>query len=124
MLLDDLVKASVVELNKFGKVMDVGDDIAKVFLEQHELLLTRAGIAKIPLIEAVDDFMDLSFTNCDASRDLHGLYLLLGVDLLKLLLELGDKARLILLSPLIASMSIGLCRTSGLLEFGLESIVI
>lgn len=38
MLLDNLLEASIIQLGESGKIVDVGNDIAQVFLQQHEIL--------------------------------------------------------------------------------------
>ena len=49
MFLDDLLEARVVELGKLGEVVDVGDDVAQVFLEQVKVLLVLVGVPRILL---------------------------------------------------------------------------
>lgn len=124
MFLDDLVEAGIVQLNEFGEIVDVRDNITEVFLEKHKLLLAGAGLVDVALVEAVDDIANFSFADCYAPRDLHGLHLLLRVDLLELLIQLADEACLVILGPLIAAGA-GLGRgTSGILELALEAIVV
>lgn len=101
-LLDDLVEARVVELHKLGEVVDIGDDVAQVLLQQHELLFAGAVLAQAALVEPVDDIADLALADGDAARDLHGLDLLLGVHLVELGLEQVDEAALVVLGPLAA----------------------
>ncbi len=62
-LLDDLVEASIVELDELGEVVDVGNDVAQVLLEQDELLLAGAVLAEAALVEAVDDIADLALAD-------------------------------------------------------------
>lgn len=134
MLLDDLVEARVVELDKLGEVVDLGDDVAQVLLEQQELLLAGPFLAQAALVEAVDDVADLALADGDAAGDLHGLDLLLGVHLVELGLELADEAALVVLGPLAARRAgrLGAVRArggreeraAGLLEVGLEAVVV
>lgn len=122
MLLDDLVEASVIELDELGQVVDVGNDIAEVLLEQHKLLLAGATLSWTTLVEAVDDVPNLALADGNAPRDLHCLDLLLGMDLLELGLELGDEARLVVLGPFVAAVGLGLA--GGVPQVGLEAIVV
>jgi len=123
-LLDDLVEARVVELDKLGEVVDVGDDIAQVLLEQHKLLLAGPFLAEAALVEAIDDVLDLALAHGDTAGDLHGLDLLLRVHLFELGLELADEARLVLLGPLVAAMVAFLGGAGGILKLGLEAVVV
>lgn len=41
MLLDDLLKAGIIELGELGKIVHIGYDITQVFLEQQEVVLGR-----------------------------------------------------------------------------------
>lgn len=138
MFLDDLVEASVVELDELGEIMDVGNDIAQVFLQQHELFFTGSLLSRSSLIQPVDHVADLALTNSDSSRDLHGLNLLLSVHLLELRLELTHEAALVVFGPFSAW---GLARACGavvswracrrrhdrparVLQVGLETVIV
>ncbi len=124
MLLDDFVKASVVELDKLGKVVDIGNNIRQVLLEQDEFLLARALLAEAALLESVNDVPDLALGDGDAARNLHGLDLLLGVDLFQLGLETAYEARLVVLGPLAGTDAVGRGEAGRVLELRLEAIVV
>lgn len=98
MFLDDLLEARVVELGKLGEVVDVGDDVAQVFLEQVKVLLVLVGVPRI-LLGARDCIVDLLLGCCDATNDFLGLDALERVDLVELLLKLLDEALLRLFVP-------------------------
>jgi len=104
-LLDNFLEASVVELDELGQIMHVGDDVAQILLEQHELFFGRSIGAAIggrrPLIvEPRDDLGDLPLARGDASADLARLDLLLRVHLLELEGEGVDEELLVLGGPL------------------------
>lgn len=123
-LLDDFVEASVVELDEFGQIVDISDNIREVLLEQDKFLLARALLAETSLLEAVDNVPDLALADSDSARNLHGLDLLLGVDLFELGLEAAYKSRLVVFGPLEATRAVARCRPCGVLEFRLEAIVV
>lgn len=123
MLLNDLVKAGIVELNKLGKIVDVGNNITEVLFEQHKLLLSWAVLAESTLVQAAHDFFYFALAHSNATGNFHRLYLLLCVNLLELGLELADEARLIILRPFWA-LACGLDRAGGPFEFVLQTIVI
>jgi hypothetical protein len=78
MLLYDLLETRIVELGKLGQLVDVGDDVAQVLLEQLKVVLDGAvGIAVLPL----DDLVDLPLGGAYAADDLIALDLCEGVDL-------------------------------------------
>lgn len=124
MLLDDFIKASVVELDKLGEVVNVGNDVGQVLLEQDKFFLAGTLLAEAALLEAVDDILDLALGDGDAARNLHGLDLLLGVDFFQLGLEAAYEARLVILGPLAGADTIGRGRAGSVLELRLEAIVV
>jgi hypothetical protein len=122
-LLDDLVETRIVQLDKLGQVVHVGDQVVEVLLQQNELLLGGAFLPRPALVQAVDDLLDLALAHGDAPRDLQGLELLLRVDFVELVLELADEPALVLLGPDVAS--VGGARADdkgarGVLEVGFE----
>jgi hypothetical protein len=59
-LLNDLLKARVVELGELGEVVHIRDDIAQVLLQQVKVLLDRAVVLALSLLlRAGDGFADL-----------------------------------------------------------------
>lgn len=125
MLFDDLVEARVVDLDKLGEVVDISDDITEVLLEQHKLLLARSRLVQPTLIQTLDNLLDLPIADGNAPLNLHGLNLLLRMDLVELVVQLLNKASLVLLSPLLtAIVRISLWRPSGVLQLLLELIVL
>ena len=117
-LLDDLLKARVVELGELGQVVHVGDDVAQVFLEQLEILLGRrllAGVQGI-VVDLADHVVDLLLGGGNAADDLLGLDLLEGVDLVQLRLQLLYEALLRLVVP-------GTGRAQGPLEVLIVDVV-
>mgnify|MGYP000901296339 CR=1 FL=1 len=127
-LLDDLLEAGVVEAGELGQVVHVGDDVAQVLLEQHEVLvgggrrvsgvMGAGGVA----VEAGDDLVDLALAGLDAADDLAALEALEGEDLVELALEQGDEALLVVLGPGLA-VGPGAVR-GGLLDvLGLEGVL-
>lgn len=124
MLLDDLVKASVVQLDELGEIVDIGNDITQVLLEQHKLFLARSLLVKATLIQAVDNVSNLVLADGYASGDLHGFDLLFGMNLFELALELADEASLVVLGPLSNAIAPGSRRSRSTLKLALEAIVI
>lgn len=100
-LLDDLLKARVVELGELGQVVHVGDDVAQVLLEQLEVLLGRRLLADVQgiVVDLADHVVDLLLGGGNAADDLLGLDLLEGVDLVQLRLQLLYEALLRLVVP-------------------------
>lgn len=123
-LLDDFVKAGIVELDKLGQVVDVGNDVGQVLLEQDKLFLAWAVLTKAALLETGDDVPDLALGDGDAAGNLHGLDLLLGVDLFQLGLEAAYEARLVVLAPLAGADAVGRGVAGGAFELRLEAIVV
>ena len=84
-LLDDLLKASVVELSILGQIMDVGNDVAEIFLQQLKVLfkfgLTCLILGVVELLLLVDNLLDLRLAALDPRDDLSTLQLLKGEDL-------------------------------------------
>lgn len=98
MLLDDLLEARVVELREAGQVVDVGDDVAQVLLEQVEALLGLIAEHARPL-RAGDGVADLLLGGGDAADDLLALDALEGVDLVELLVQQLEVVLLLGLVP-------------------------
>ena len=103
MLLDDLLEARVVELGELGQVVDIGDDVAQIFLEQVEVLVKGVVALRRVVLQlalgASDSLVDLLVRGGDATDDLIALDADKGVDLVELLLELLDKVLLRLFVP-------------------------
>lgn len=59
-LLDDLLEACVVELGELGEIMDVGNDITQVLLQEHEFFLAR--IFQRSIVEATEYIIHLAFS--------------------------------------------------------------
>ena len=106
-LLNDFLKASVVEPSEFSKIVNIGDHITQVLFEQHKILLGRwlkivSASILVGLLLAVDDIVHLFFGGSYSPGDVVALNILEGEDFVELLLELTDKALLVILVPLTA----------------------
>lgn len=121
-LLDNLVESSVVELDKLSQVVDVGNDVGEVFLQQDEFFLARSVVTRATLVEAVDDILDFTLAHSNTTRDLHSLDLLFSVHLVELRLETADEASFVIFGPLLAAVL--LQRARGVLEIFLQAIVV
>lgn len=116
MLLDNLVEASIVDLDELGEVVDIGNNIAQVLLQQHELLLAGTRLTQAALVKAAYNIFDLTLADLDSPLDLNGLDLLLLVDLFELGLELAHEAALIVFGP----FSLGLGTLALAFLFGMD----
>ena len=107
MLLDDLLETSVVELCEASEVMNIGDDVAQIFLQQHEVLFqghivlstARRVWRLLVLVRLSNDIVDLSFTGLYSLDNFLALDLLKGEHLVQFSLQLLHEALLIFLSP-------------------------
>ena len=113
MFLDNLLEAGIVELCKFGQVVHIGNDIAQIFLEQHEVIFGRNIVFFIngstgsltgpsswaSSLQPSNDFIDLLFAGLDPSHDFPRLHPLEGPNLIKLSLQLGNKSLLVIFVP-------------------------
>jgi hypothetical protein len=102
-LLDDLLEASVVELGELGQVVDIGDDVAQILLEQVKVFVKGIVVVRRVVLQlalgAGDGLVDLFVRGSYAADDLVALDTDEGVDLVELLLELLDKVLLRLFVP-------------------------
>lgn len=128
MLLDNLLEASIVQLGETCKIMDVGDDIAQVFLQQHEILFQGyIGLAAMRLVGGLliclsNDLVDLLFTGAYSLHDLLALDLLESKDLVQFGLQLLDEALLVLVVPW-PSLGLRIVSSRIRLVFGVQSIL-
>lgn len=134
MLLDNLLEAGVIELGELGYIMHIGNDVAQIFLKQHEILLGRAivfgfssnsiqrRLLRSVMIQARQHIADLLFTGLDPAYDLARFDALKGENLVELRFEHGDERLLVFLGPWSSAWMRLLC--SGLLLVGsLERIL-
>ena len=110
-LLDDLLKASIVQLRELGQVMHIGNDITQVLLQQHKVILRRyillfcrssisiPGRLRAPLIQAPDHKIDFLLTGFDPSYNLSGLDTLKSEDFVEFALQLCNKGFLVIFGP-------------------------
>jgi len=107
MLLNNLLKASVVQLSEASQIMDIGNDVAQILLQQHKVFLERdIVLSTARLIGSVlmlvclgNDGVDFCFAGLDPLDNLLTLDLLEGEDLVQLSLELLHEPLLILFRP-------------------------
>ena len=99
MFLNNLLKTRVVELGELGEVVDVGNDVAQVLLEQVKVLFLGVAVLDGGVVGAGDGIVDFLLRGCYAADNLLALDALEGVDLVELLLEMLDEALLRLLVP-------------------------
>ena len=125
-LLDNLVESRVVQLNKLGKVVDIGNEIIQVLLKQDKLLLSRSLFPRTTLVQAIDYFLDLAFAHSNAPSNFHSLELLLRMHLVQLGLEFPDETSLVLFGPCSVGVWIGTRSgwSRGVLEIRLEFSVV
>ena len=88
-LLDYLLKAGVVELSELGKIVDVGNDVAEVFLEEHKIILGGTLVKVIlgliaRLLKSLNDFKDLFLGSQYSTTDIVAPHMLKGKDLVQL----------------------------------------
>ena len=133
MLLDDLLKASIIQLRKLGQVMHIGDYITQVLFEQHKVIFRRyillfylssisiPGRLWAPLIQAPDDQIDFLLTSLDPSYNLSGLDTLKSEDFLELAFQLCHKGFLVILGPG-SPLWVGVLRCRIILVRSLESV--
>ena len=137
MFLDDLLKSCIIELSKFSKIMHVGDDVAQIFLQQHEVILGRHIVLhqrrssilrrlRASLIQSRDHIIDFFLASFYPSYDLSRFDSLECEDLIKLSLKLGNERFLVIfgpLSPLRLGILFGRFALIGKLESALQIIV-
>jgi hypothetical protein len=104
MLLDDLLKARVVELGELGQIVHVGDDVAQVLLQQLKVLFRWAVVCRIAAVatvtvELAHNLGDLLLRCSYAPYDLLAFDLSEAVHLVQLGLELLHKLLLGRLVP-------------------------
>ena len=111
MLLDDLLKAGIVQPCELGQVMNVGDYVVDVIFQEQEIFLAVLNVFLIHgqpigqrfgssiLFHAMDDLPDLSFGRSQASDGLFGLDALEGENLVELRFEFAHKSFFIVFSP-------------------------
>ena len=107
MLLDDLLKARVVELSELRQVMNIRDDIAQILFKKSELIfrwlvhgLSANIITTLPrLLQMADNFTNFLFTSLDSSYNLSRLHALECENLVQLSLELADERLFIIFCP-------------------------
>lgn len=104
MLLNDLLEACVVQLRELCQVMDVGNDVAKILLEQIEVFLKGisflgALLRLLVFLRARHSGVDLLVRCRYAANDLLTLDAHEAVDFVELLLELLNEVLLGLLVP-------------------------
>lgn len=114
MLLDNFLKPSVIQLSKFSQIMNIGYDVTQDLLQEQKILIgrrrvcnrsdTRATSSRLVAItfEPRDDIVHVLFAGLNAPNDLLTFDPLEVEDLVKIVLEEGDKALLIILSPCFA----------------------
>lgn len=105
MLLDNLLEARVVQLGEACKIVDIGNDIAQVFFQQHEILLQgHIGLAGMRLVGSLliclsNDIVYFLLARPNPLHNLLALDLLESEDLVQFGFQLLDKLLLILLIP-------------------------
>lgn len=109
MLLDDLLKPSVVQLGKFCQVMHIRNDITQILLQELEIILRwplRSCAPSVPvqparliLVQSANNLIDFSFAGFDSPHDFTRLHSLEGEDLVQFRLELGNEGLLVVFGP-------------------------
>lgn len=134
MFLDDLLEAGIIELCELGYIMHVRNDVAQIFLEQHEILFSRTIPSCFPsnstrrrlfwfvVVQARQHITDFLFASLDPAYNLPRFDALKGENLVELSLEHGDEGFLVFLGPW-SSAGNGLVRTGLLLVGSFESIL-
>jgi len=111
MLLDNLLKASVVQLGESAKIMHIGNDITQILIQQHEVFFQGGIWLPFVLLCLRNDIVDLLLASLDPLHNLLALHLLECIDLVELSLQLPDEALLIVFSPVFPlGLGILLCR--------------
>ena len=137
MFLNDLLKSCVIELCKLCKIVNIGDDVAQVFFQQHEVILCRhiilsqscASILRrlgASLIQTRNHVVDLFLARFDPSYDLPRFDSLECEDLIKLALQLGNERLLVIfvpLSPLWLGLLLGRFAVERKLESALQIVI-
>ena len=134
MLLDNFLEAGIIELGELCYIMHVGNDVAQVFLKQHEILLGRTVLFGFPsdstrrrllrpiVIQAGQHIANLLFASLDPAHNLARFDALKGEDFIELGFEHGDEGFLVFLGPW-SSAWMGLLRAGLLLVGSLEGIL-
>ena len=111
MLLDDLLKASIIQLRKLGQVMHIGDYITQVLFQQQKIIFRRyillfylssisiPGRLWAPLIQSPDHKINFLLAGLDPSDNLSGLDTLKSEDFLELAFQLCNKGFLVIFGP-------------------------
>jgi hypothetical protein len=112
MLFNNLLETGIIQLGIFSQIVDVGDDVAQIFLQEQKVAIggvcmlytSSPGISILPsrLVQAGDDFGDFFLAGLDAAHDLFALDLLEGEDLIQFALEQGDEVFLVFFGPRLA----------------------
>ena len=133
MLLDNLLKASIVQLSELGQIMDVSNNVAYVVLKQQKMLFGRgiSGLARliagsILLLSSGNNSVNLVLDVVQPLGNIVALVSLEGVDFVQLLLELADKVLLVVFGPWLPGRMWGVLGgldLVGSLEAGFEVVV-
>lgn len=128
MLLDDLLESRVVQLGESCQIVDIGNDIAQVFFEQHEILFQGyIGLAAWCAVWGLliclrNNIVDFLLTGSNSLDDLLALDLLKCEDFVQFGFQLPDKALLVLVGPwLPLRLGVVPCRLG--LVLGVESVL-
>ena len=104
MLLDYLLKPSVVQLSKLGQIMHICYHVAEYLFEIHVIILCRllheSSLLLVHcLLRPVDDIVDVLLCRSDSLRNLLAFDMLKGENFVQLLFELPDETGFIVLLP-------------------------
>lgn len=102
-LFDNLLKASVVQLNVFRQVVNIRDDVAQVFLQQQEVLIcglmSLRQLSFSRLTQSLDNLVDFLLASLYPPHYFIALQFLKGKHLVQFALEHRDKVLLVVLGP-------------------------
>jgi len=104
-LLDNLLETSVVELDKFGQVVDIGDNVGQVFLEEIKVFFARRILNHLSFLGVLccivpgDHILDLLLAITNPADDLLALDFLKCKDLVQFLLKRLVEPGLVLIGP-------------------------
>lgn len=105
MFLDNLLEARVVQLGESCKIVDIGNYVAQVLLQQHEILFQGyIGLAAVRLIGSLliclrNDIVYFLLARANSFHNLLALDLLESEDLVQFSFQLLDKLLLVLFVP-------------------------